>query len=185
MITHLDAAGNDTPAVPLERLVAPGRAANIPEFVALPADAIASIRESFLDAMSHLRAGTERFTAGDPAAAERHFRAGLTLASADTRLRFCLGMVLAGQGRLDEAIICFRETVRLDSGNSAYHAALARALLARALLEHRSTEEAAQAARTALDLARKAGNQEEFAIATSLLSLCETKMSDEREPAGR
>jgi len=57
-LTHIDEEGNDTPPVVLERFTHPDRAANIPEFVALPGDAITEIRERFLDPYSFLRAGT-------------------------------------------------------------------------------------------------------------------------------
>ena len=48
-LTHIDENGNDTPPVLLERFTSSDRAANIPEFVKLPGDAIADIREQFLE----------------------------------------------------------------------------------------------------------------------------------------
>ena len=56
-LTHIDEQGDDSPPVLLERFTSPDRAANIPEFVKLPGDAIAEIREQFLDPYSYLRAG--------------------------------------------------------------------------------------------------------------------------------
>ena len=44
-LTHIDAEGNSTPPVVLDRFTAPERAANIPEFVNQPANAIREIRE--------------------------------------------------------------------------------------------------------------------------------------------
>ncbi len=56
-LTHIDEEGNSTPPVVLDRFTGEYGAANIPEFVPLPADAIAKIQEKFLDAYSFLRAG--------------------------------------------------------------------------------------------------------------------------------
>ncbi|MEM7692347.1 MAG: hypothetical protein AAF194_07900, partial [Pseudomonadota bacterium] len=49
-LTHIDDNGNSTPAVVLDKFTSADRAANIPEFVPLAGDAIASIEERFLDA---------------------------------------------------------------------------------------------------------------------------------------
>ena len=84
-LTHIDEEGNDTPPVVLERFTTADRAANIPEFVKLPGDAIAEIREQFLDPYSFLRAGTANQRTGDQVGAERSFRRGLELAP-DERL---------------------------------------------------------------------------------------------------
>ena len=47
-LTHIDPAGRSSPPVVLSRFTSPGRAANIPEFVNAPPDAIKRIREEFL-----------------------------------------------------------------------------------------------------------------------------------------
>ena len=67
ILTHIDEAGNDTPPVLLERFTSADRAANIPEFVRLSGDAIAEIKEEFLDAYSFLRAGIANEHTGDHA----------------------------------------------------------------------------------------------------------------------
>ena len=48
-LTHIDEQGYSTPPVLLAHMTAPRRAANIPEFVNVPAEAIAQIRPRFLD----------------------------------------------------------------------------------------------------------------------------------------
>ena len=48
-LTHIDENGESTPPVVLDRFTGSDRAANIPEFVPLPANAIARIKEQFLD----------------------------------------------------------------------------------------------------------------------------------------
>jgi hypothetical protein len=169
LLTHIDANGKDSPAIPLERLVAPERAANIPEFVNLAPDAITQISEAFLDAVSHLRAGTDSFNAGDLSKAEQHFRLGLSKDPKEARLHFCLGSLLAGNEKLSEAITCFEAAVRLDPQRAIYHAYLARAYLANG-----EPAKASPAASTALYLATTAKDQETQNIARTILTLCET-----------
>ena len=84
-LTHIDENGNDSPPVLLERFTSPDRAANIPEFVKLPGDAIADIREQFLDPYSFLRAGMANEHTGDHKGAERAYRRGLEHRSGQRR----------------------------------------------------------------------------------------------------
>ncbi len=55
-LTHIDERGESSPPVRLANFTSPDRAANIPEFVNAPADAIARINEEFLNDYSHVRA---------------------------------------------------------------------------------------------------------------------------------
>ena len=64
-LTHIDELGESTPPVLLANFTAPDRAANIPEFVNAPADAIAKINEQFLNDYSHVRAGFFAEMSGD------------------------------------------------------------------------------------------------------------------------
>ena len=84
-LTHIDENGNDSPPVLLERFTSSDRAANIPEFVNLPGDAIADIREQFLNSYSFLRAGMANEHTGDHAGAERAYRRGLEIAAGRRR----------------------------------------------------------------------------------------------------
>lgn len=185
MLTHLDAEGHDTPAVPLERLTLPERAANIPEFTTLAPEAIVRIREDFLSTKDHLQAGTHYMNEGDRAQAERHFRAGLAADPANAELRFCLGTVLAGQERLEEAILELREAVRLCTDVAPYREGLARALLANALLTGRSTDEAREEATRALALARANRDEVTSAAAQRLLALCHRQAPVRAQPQGQ
>jgi hypothetical protein len=58
-LAHVDENGEDAPAVVLDRLTAPDRAANIPEFVNARPGAIKAIHQEFLNAGSFMRAGGE------------------------------------------------------------------------------------------------------------------------------
>jgi hypothetical protein len=75
-LTHIDEQGNSTPPVVLDRFTGTYGAANIPEFVPLPADSIAQIKEQFLDAYSFLRAGMANERTGNYPGAVRSYRRG-------------------------------------------------------------------------------------------------------------
>ncbi len=74
-LTHIDEEGRSTPPVVLDRFTGSDRAANIPEFVPLPADSIAKIKEQFLDAYSFLRAGMANERTGNYPGAVRSYEA--------------------------------------------------------------------------------------------------------------
>lgn len=112
-LTHVDENGNDSPPVVLDRLTASDRAANIPEFVNAPADAISRIQERFMDDLSFVRAGTDLFNGGDAVRAEAMFRRAIGLNPSNDVAQFCLGNVLAAQARLPEALQAFHRAEKL------------------------------------------------------------------------
>jgi tetratricopeptide (TPR) repeat protein len=113
-LTHIDENGNDSPPVLLERFTSPDRAANIPEFVKLPGDAIADIREQFLDPYSFLRAGLANENTGNHELAERAYRRGLELAPNDPELHNALGWTLFQEGRSEEAVVEYERALAAD-----------------------------------------------------------------------
>jgi len=128
-LTHIDDDGNDSPPVLLERFTSPDRAANIPEFVNLPGDAIADIREQFLDAYSFLRAGMANEHTGDHKGAERAFRRGLEIAPDNVELRNSLGWTLFQDGRTAEAVAEYRRALAGKPDHAKSHNNLALALV--------------------------------------------------------
>ncbi|MFM7143644.1 MAG: tetratricopeptide repeat protein, partial [Alphaproteobacteria bacterium] len=128
-LTHVDEDGNDSPPVLLERFTSPDRAANIPEFVRLPGDAITDIRERFLDPYSFLRAGLANQRTGDHAGAERAFRRGLEIAPDDAEIRNSLGWTLFQSGRSAEAVAEYERAIASDPKHGKAHANLGLALV--------------------------------------------------------
>jgi tetratricopeptide (TPR) repeat protein len=114
-LTRIDERGEASPPVWLEHMVAPGRAANIPEFVALAPDGIVKVREQFLDDNSFTRAGNEFFRAEDADHAIEKYRIALSMnsnnAMAHQRLGFLLYRVKHQQ---QEALEHTRTAVRLE-----------------------------------------------------------------------
>ncbi len=117
-LTRINEQGEASPAVWLDRMVEPGRAANIPEFVALPPDAIVKIREQFLDDYSYTRSGNEFYRAGEADNAMERYRKALSLnpdnAMAHQRLGFLLFRV---KHQLPEALEHSQAAVRLQPRN--------------------------------------------------------------------
>ena len=127
-LTHIDEQGGSSPAVLLEQFTAPDRAANIPEFVNTRPTAIRSIREQFLDDLSYLRAADEFLKANDFVGAERQCRKALELNPANAKVYSTLGVALARQGKVDEAVAHFSQAVRLDPSDVDAHYSLGQAM---------------------------------------------------------
>ncbi|MEM9177699.1 MAG: tetratricopeptide repeat protein [Myxococcota bacterium] len=124
-LTHIDEAGRSTPPVVLDRFTEPDRAANIPEFVPLPADAIAKIEERFLDAYSFLRAGMANERTGNYPAAVAQYERGLSVEPDNVELLNALGFSLFQQGKSDEAVAPLERAIEADPTHAKAHNNLA------------------------------------------------------------
>jgi Flp pilus assembly protein TadD len=175
-LTHIDADGNDSPPVLLERFTSPDRAANIPEFVKLPGDAIAEIREQFLDPYSFLRAGMANEHTGDHRGAERAYRRGLELAPEDAELHNALGWTLFQDGRTNEAAA---EYERALASNPAH--AKAHNNLALALVELGRLDDAAAHFRKSLELEPRAEIYSDLGFAMARLGKSAEAVEDYRK----
>ena len=128
-LTHIDETGESTPPVLLERFTGSDRAANIPEFVALPAEAIAQIKEQFLDAYSFLRAGMANERTGDYPGAVRSYQRGLDVAPGNVELLNALGFALFQQGQSKEAVVALEKALAVDPKHWKAHNNLALAAI--------------------------------------------------------
>jgi tetratricopeptide (TPR) repeat protein len=113
-LTHIDEEGNSTPPVVLDRFTGTYGAANIPEFVPLPADAIAQIKEQFLDAYSFLRAGMANERTGNYPAAVKAYKRGLEIEPENVELLNSLGFALFQQGKSEEAVSALEKALAVD-----------------------------------------------------------------------
>jgi Flp pilus assembly protein TadD len=124
-LTHIDENGESTPPVVLERFTGADRAANIPEFVPLPADAIANIKEQFLDAYSFLRAGMANERTGNYPAAVKAYERGLAVEPQNVELLNSLGFALFQQGKSQEAVVALEKALEVDPKHWKAHNNLA------------------------------------------------------------
>ncbi len=129
-LTHIDDSGKSTPPVLLERFCSPDRAANIPEFVNAPSDAIATIHEAFMDDYSFERAGIEAHRGGALAHAEASYRKAVALNPDRAGSHARLAMLLREQNRLDEAVSEYREALRCEPDFAVVHLNLSALLFA-------------------------------------------------------
>jgi len=120
-LTHIDDEGGSTPPVVLERFTGSDRAANIPEFVPLPAGAIAKIEERFLDAYSFLRAGMANERTGNYPGAVRAYERGLAVAPENVELLNALGFALFQQGKSREAVTALEKALAVDPKHGKAH----------------------------------------------------------------
>ncbi len=120
-LTHIDEEGRSTPPVVLDRFTGDYGAANIPEFVPLPAESIARIKEQFLDAYSFLRAGMANERTGNYPAAVRAYERGLEVEPENVELLNALGFSLFQQGKSAEAVVALEKALAIDPKHSKAH----------------------------------------------------------------
>jgi len=128
-LTHIDGNGDSTPPVLLERFTGSDRAANIPEFVPLPANAIAKIKEQFLDTYSFLRAGMANERTGNYPAAVKAYERGLAVEPENVELLNSLGFALFQQGKSKEAVVALEKAIAIDPKHAKAHNNLALAAI--------------------------------------------------------
>ncbi len=124
-LTHIDDDGRSTPPVVLDRFTGTYGAANIPEFVPLPANAIARIKEQFLDAYSFLRAGMANERTGNYPAAVQAYRRGLEAEPDNVELLNAMGFALFQQGESEQAVIALEKAIEVDPKHWKAHNNLA------------------------------------------------------------
>ena len=117
-LTRMDREGAASPPVWLADMVEPGRAANIPEFVNLPADGIVKIREQFLDDYSFVRAGNEFYRAGEMDRAAEKYKMALSLNADNVTAHELLGLMLYRARNKTEAMEHLQAAVRLSPDNA-------------------------------------------------------------------
>jgi len=129
MLTHIDDEGRSSPPVVLDRLVAPKRAANIPEFVNVEPGAIKAMHARFMNEYSFFRAGTEAMDFGTVAEAERAFRKSLAINPEHADTLNNLGFLLMENRRTDEARELFERAVKSQPNHIKANNHLSRILL--------------------------------------------------------
>jgi tetratricopeptide (TPR) repeat protein len=134
-LTHIDEHGQSTPAVVLEHLTAPDRAANIPEFVNAGPTAIGHIREQFIDEVSYTRAAWEYFKSNDYADAERQARKALALNPKSFDALRCLGLSLFGREQYDEAVRYLSQAAEVNPGDGRVQVDLGAVFVNRDMLD--------------------------------------------------
>jgi Flp pilus assembly protein TadD len=110
-LTHIDEAGNDSPAILIENATLANRAVNIPEFVNIPADGMVKIDAPAADYALHMDLAEAAMTKREYGAAALEWKKALELVPTEPRAHNSLGVALAHTGKVDEAIEHYREAM--------------------------------------------------------------------------
>jgi Flp pilus assembly protein TadD len=120
MLTHIDADGNDSPAIIVDNTTAANRAVNIPEFVNIPADGLEKIDP---EAMRFYRVANEAFESMEKnqvAEAIQRWREALQLDPDSALAHFSLAVSLSGNNQETEAVEEYRKACALDPNHAAW-----------------------------------------------------------------
>jgi len=118
-LTHIDEAGNDSPAILVENATAANRAVNLPEFVNIPPDGLQTIATPAVDMYTKFDEAVELGKKGQYELAIAGWKKIAETDPDDARVQNNLGTALSWSGRYDEAIPHFEKGLEL---NSQYHA---------------------------------------------------------------
>jgi Flp pilus assembly protein TadD len=113
-LTHIDAEGNDSPAILVENSTAANRAVNLPEFVNIPPGGLLRIETPAADFYARFDRAWELSQKGDYSAAAAAWRSALELNAEDARANNNLAFALARQGKLEEAIPRWETALRAN-----------------------------------------------------------------------
>ena len=113
-LTHIDEAGNDSPAILIENATAANRAVNIPEFVNIPADGMTKIKTPAADFALHMDLAVAAMKSHKYESAVSEWHKALAVAPQEPRAHNGMGVALVETGKIDEAIAHYREAVALS-----------------------------------------------------------------------
>ncbi len=128
-LTHLDAQGNDSPAILIDNSTAANRAVNIPEFVNIPQGGLVAISTPAVDVYKKIDHVAELENRGQIDAAIAGWKELLATHPGEARIHNNLGTALTRAGRPAEAIPEFEKAVELNPYYLHVYFNLGRALL--------------------------------------------------------
>jgi tetratricopeptide (TPR) repeat protein len=120
-LTHLDEAGNDTPAVLIENSTAANRAVNIPEFINRPYDDFAGIYVEAVEHYRHYGRAQELSAQGRLEEAVSEYEKALEKDPGDSRFHVSLSQALLELGRYERAIEHTRKALEINPFNYEMH----------------------------------------------------------------
>jgi tetratricopeptide (TPR) repeat protein len=127
-LTHIDAEGNDTPAILIENSTAANRAVNIPEFVNMDPSGIEHIATPAVDFYKQYDVAAELAKKGQLAAALPEWAKAIAMSPEDARARNNYGQTLARAGKTTDAIAQLQKAVLIKPHYPEAHNNLAIAL---------------------------------------------------------
>jgi Flp pilus assembly protein TadD len=128
-LTHLDAQGDDTPAVLVENSTAANRAVNIPEFVNIPPDGLLQIDPRAAEYYRLIDQASDAMEKGEHATALPLLEQALAQSPGDATVHNSYGSALAATSHTREAAAEFRKAAELGPDYPDPHHNLALALV--------------------------------------------------------
>jgi len=132
MLTHIDALGNDSPAIMIENTTAANRAVNIPEFLNIrddgPDPGIEKIDPQATEFYSVANQAYEQMAGDHMPEAVDLFRKAIALDPDDAAAHFAMATALSKAGRQQEATDQYQQACALDPNNAEWLASLAMSL---------------------------------------------------------
>ncbi len=125
MLTHIDAHGNDSPAIVVDNTTAANRAVNIPEFVNIPPDGLEKIDPQATEFYRLFNQAWELMENNRMAEAIPVLRQALQRDPDDALAHFGLATALSQNGMERDAVAEYRKACALNSRNATWFAHLA------------------------------------------------------------
>jgi tetratricopeptide (TPR) repeat protein len=128
-LTHIDPAGNDSPAILVDNATAANRAVNLPEFVNIPPDGLIAISTPAVDLYKKF---DHAFALGEKGQYQQAIAEWSELAASnpdDARIHNNLATALARTGKFAEAIPQYEKALELNPQYHAIHSSLGLALI--------------------------------------------------------
>ena len=127
-LTHIDAGGNDSPAILIDNATAANRAVNLPEFVNIPPDGLLEIATPAVDMYKKFDHAFELGEKGQYQAAIAEWTELAASNPGDARVHNNLGTALARVGKFADAIPQYERALELNPQFHAIHNTLGEAL---------------------------------------------------------
>jgi tetratricopeptide (TPR) repeat protein len=134
-LTHLDADGNDSPAILIENSTAANRAVNIPEFINIPPDGLMNIDAPVADYYRVIDTATDLAKEHKSGEALAEWRKAVAINPKEASNHFNLGALLFDAGRVEEAIAQYSQALDLSSDYAEAHTNLGAALASNGRLD--------------------------------------------------
>ena len=113
-LTHIDAGGNDSPAILIENSTAANRAVNLPEFVNIVQDGIEGMTSPASEFYRVMDEARDLEAAGDRSGALEAWAKALAMDPEDARVNKGMGEALLGAGRAAEAVGYLRKATEAN-----------------------------------------------------------------------
>jgi tetratricopeptide (TPR) repeat protein len=120
MLTHIDANGNDSPAILVENTTAANRAVNIPEFINIAPDGLAKIDPQAMEFYRLVDEAYDEMQNNQIPDSIKTLREALERNPDDATTHYNLGFLLSGTSQEKEALEEYKKAVALDAENTLF-----------------------------------------------------------------